>query len=93
MSENLDPINIARKEGNESFHDGGQRLDFDLLSFWRWIASDLVSNATRGILAEYLVARAIGSGINDIRPEWDPYDLTTQSGIKIEVKSAAYIQT
>jgi hypothetical protein len=91
--EKLGPIIVNRKSGTERFHNGDKSLDFDLLSFWRWISSDLVSNATRGILAEYLVARAIGIGINDIRSEWDRFDLTTKSGIKIEVKSAAYIQT
>ena len=25
--------------------------------------------------------------------EWDPFDLKTQSGIKVEVKSAAYLQS
>ena len=28
-----------------------------------------------------------------VRAEWDAFDLTTQVGVKVEVKSAAYIQT
>lgn len=52
----------------------------------------MVSNATRGILAEFLVASALG--LNEgVRNEWDPYDLKTETGIKIEVKSAAYVQS
>ena len=93
MKEKLGSITVQKKKGIEPLHNNGQPLDFDLCSFWQWTSSDLVSNATRGILAEYLVARAVGTGINDIRPEWDSFDLTTQSGIKLEVKSAAYIQT
>ncbi|MGY3055723.1 hypothetical protein ACVWYG_003944 [Pedobacter sp. UYEF25] len=29
----------------------------------------------------------------DLRDEWDAYDITTPTGVKIEVKSAAYIQS
>ena len=32
--------------------------DFNLLSFWKWAASDLVDNTWRGVPAEYLVAKA-----------------------------------
>lgn len=46
----------------------------------------------RGVLAEYLVALALG--LTDApRVEWDPFDLETADGIKIEVKSAAYLQS
>ena len=93
MSTELPATKPSRKSGEERFHAGGRDLEFDLLSFWRWIVSDLISNATRGLLAEYLVARAIGVGVRDVRSEWDAFDLTTPSGIKIEVKSAAYIQS
>ncbi|MHC4535753.1 MAG: hypothetical protein ACYS6K_17525 [Planctomycetota bacterium] len=63
-----------------------------LKDFWKWSSSDLVSNATRGILAEYLVASALGLD-QGIRNEWDAYDLKTSKGVKIEVKSAAYVQS
>lgn len=68
-------------------------MGFDLLSFWCWSASDLVSNVTRGVLAEYLVARALGLGESDVRDEWDKYDLSTPDGTRVEVKSAAYLQS
>jgi hypothetical protein len=55
--------------------------------------SDLVSNATRGRLAEYIVARALGISMHGVRSEWDAYDLNTPSGVRVEVKSAAYLQT
>lgn len=63
-----------------------------LLNFWQWSASDLVSNAMRGILAEYLVACALQLD-TAVRVEWDAYDLLMVSGMRIEVKSAAYLQS
>ena len=55
------------------------------------MASDLLSNATRGRLAEYLVAADLGVAAG-VRREWLAHDLTTKDGTKIEVKSAAYVQ-
>lgn len=60
--------------------------------FWKWAYSDFLSNAQRGVLAEYLVARALGC-TDRPRVEWDAYDLDAGQGLKIEVKSAAYIQS
>lgn len=81
-----------RRDGGERFRDVKRLLDFDLLGFWQWSASDLVSNATRGILAEYLVATAVGGALG-VRTAWAEYDLRTPDGTRIEVKSAAYVQT
>lgn len=92
MKNNLGAIELERKTGKEKFHSSNKLFDFDLLSFWQWSASDLVSNTTRGRLAEFLVAKALGINMN-VRDEWDAYDLETSSGIKIEVKSSAYIQS
>lgn len=49
----------GRRSGGEGFHATGRPLGFDLLSFWQWSCSDLVGNALRGLVAEYLVARAV----------------------------------
>lgn len=92
MSE-LGSIDRLRRSGEERFRQGGAALDFNLLSFWQWSASDLVSNTLRGVLAEYLVAQALGVANDGIREEWAPYDLRTPKGITVEVKSAAYIQS
>lgn len=81
-----------RKLGSEPFHDGGQPVGGTLLEFWQWSASDLVSNATRGVLAEYIVALALGGPTEPVRREWDAYDLRLADGTKVEVKSAAYVQ-
>lgn len=89
----LERLKIRRRSGEEHFRNGAQRLDADLMSFWQWSSSDLVSNATRGVVAEYLVALALDVDVGGVRDEWAPYDLLTRSGIKVEVKSAAYLQS
>lgn len=81
-----------QKSGSEPFHDGGHPVGGTLLEFWQWSASDLVSNATRGVLAEYIVALALGGPMEPVRREWDAYDLKLADGTKVEVKSAAYVQ-
>ncbi|AWI26852.1 hypothetical protein [Flavobacterium pallidum] len=84
---------LSLKSGNEKFNFEKQNLDFSLLDFWRWSVSDILSNATRGILAEFIVAKALDADIAKIRNEWDAYDLITPNGVKVEVKSSAYLQT
>jgi hypothetical protein len=66
-------------------------LDESVQSFWRFALGDLRMNNARGYLAEFLVASALG--IEDARRvEWDAWDLDWD-GIKIEVKSSAYLQS
>lgn len=60
--------------------------------FWAWAYGDFLSNAQRGVLAEYIVATALGC-THRPRVEWDAFDLQTDDGIKVEVKSAAYLQS
>lgn len=78
--------------GDEPITLCGQPVGKTLLDFWRWSSSDIVNNAMRGILAEYLVALAVG-GDKGTRTEWDAYDIKTDSGLLIEVKSGAYLQS
>lgn len=85
-------LEIERKSGEERFREDGSELDFNLLDFWQWSMSDLVNNATRGVLAEYIVARALGVPTSGTRDFWAPYDLVTPDGIKVEVKSSSYVQ-
>jgi hypothetical protein len=65
--------------------------DARLRDFWAWAYSDLRANTVRPMLAEYLVARAVGA---DQRPrvEWDSYDVLTPQRLRLEVKSGAYLQ-
>ncbi len=81
------------KSGGEHLKFKKTNLPFTLLDFWKWSVSDLVSNATRGRLAEFIVATATGISLNQPRDEWAAYDLITPDTIKIEVKSAAFIQS
>lgn len=87
----LEEIISTPKNPNEKFHFKGRSLDFKLVDFWTWNQSDLIENRNRGILAEFLVRQALGLE-NPTRLEWDAFDLITSDGLKIEIKSAAYIQ-
>lgn len=69
----------------------GKQLS-NLLGFWQWAYSDLVINAERGALAEYIVACALGIAHSE-RIAWDKYDLRSAEGIAIEVKTSGYLQT
>ena len=94
MSSELPAMHPVRRKGSERFRSGDESLDFSVSDFWSWSASDLVSNTARGALAEFIVAKAVGAiSEGGVRGDWDPWDLTTEAGIKVEVKSSAYIQT
>ncbi len=79
----LDPV-----AGDEQF-DG---LNAQVIDFWRWGFSDLRLNVVRGVLAEFLVAKAVGATERP-KVEWDSFDVKTPSGIRIEVKASAYWQS
>jgi hypothetical protein len=88
----LDALKVARKNGSEAFHIANTGRGFDVQSFWQWACSDLCSNLLRGMAGEFLVAQAVGCA-HGTRTEWDALDVITASGIKVEVKTSAYIQT
>lgn len=81
-----------KKTGQEKFTHKEDATNFSLLEFWQWSQSDLLNNTLRGTIAEFIVAKAVNA-TNAIRVEWDAYDLITPQGLKIEVKSAAYLQS
>jgi len=89
----LDKIEIEQKTGNESLTFNKKELGIKLIDFWKWSVSDLVSNATRGRFAEFIVATALKVDLTKIRDEWSAYDLESPEGIKVEVKSSAYLQS
>jgi hypothetical protein len=74
--------------GTEQFDGLGARV----ADFWRWAFSDLRDNTTRGILAEYLVARAVGDR-RELRIGWDNFDVLAPDGTRIEVKCSAFLQS
>lgn len=68
--------------------------------FYAWAYGDLFTNTTRGLLAEYIVATALGI-CDTKRVGWNQYDLEIDGAesegaesdrIGIEVKSAGYVQ-
>jgi hypothetical protein len=93
MTDPLGFLRQLRRSGHESFHRDGDGLGFSLLDFWQWSGSDLVGNTARGVLAEYIVAKAVGITTAGVREGWAAYDLETDEGIKIEVKSAGFVQS
>ena len=80
-------LQYFQKTGKESLTDNGKNTNYNLFDFWKWSVSDILSNATRGRFAEFVVGTAVGLNPKNLRDEWDAYDLTTDDGIKIEVKS------
>jgi hypothetical protein len=85
-------LNQRRKTGSERLQGTGVRGKPTILEFWRWGFSDVLSNTMRSVLAEFIVANALGAK-NGVRDPWIEYDIMTLDGIKIEVKSAAYLQS
>ncbi len=61
-------------------------------NFLTWAFPKLLDNTLRGIVAEYIVATALNL-TDQPREEWAPYDLTAPNGLRIEVKSSAYLQS
>lgn len=92
MADGIKPASVDRKNGGEPFHRDGESIGFDVQEFWSWSASDLVANTTRGLIAEFLVTKALGKG-DSPRAEWDAFDVSTNSGLRVEVKSGAYLQS
>lgn len=81
--------------GKEEFTLHGASVGISVLDYWAWSCSDLYDNTMRGVMAEFLVYSSIGftPPTSQMRTNWLPYDVTSPSGRRIEVKSAAYIQS
>jgi len=66
--------------------------DVSVRDFWAWALGDLRMNSTRGMLAQFLVAKALGDP--RLRDDgWGNFDVLTAEGIKVEVKSSGYLQS
>lgn len=81
------PPQPAFRSGEESISG----TDATLRDVWAWSMSDLRTNTVRPMVAEFLVAKALGAGHRP-RVEWDSHDVETSDGLRIEVKSSAYLQ-
>ncbi len=93
MPFSLPQIFSQQKTGNEALTFEDENTDLKLIDFWKWSVSDIISNATRGIFAEFIVATALKIDLSAVREEWGAFDLTSPEGIKVEVKASAYIQS
>lgn len=83
-------------EGTEHFSFDGTMIQETVTDFWKWAYGDFINNIQRSVLAEYIVSLAIGCKSlpgEQHRQQWRPYDLTTTDGHRVEVKSAAYVQS
>ena len=89
----FDQIKIKPKTGNEPLTLNGSDTGIRLVDYWAWGFSDIVSNTSRGRFAEFIVATALKIDLSIINDGWNAYDLTSPEGIKVEVKSAAYLQS
>ncbi|MEU9123539.1 hypothetical protein AB0C96_27325 [Streptomyces sp. NPDC048506] len=87
----LGPLVITRRNGSEPIRASGETVG-RLGEFWSWACSDLANNTLRGVLAEYLVATALGA-TTGTRTEWDSVDIYTPEEWRVEVKSTAYLQS
>lgn len=81
------PSDLAHFDGTEEILPGTTVRDF-----WAWALGDLRLNSTRGLLAQFLVARAVGDA-RHFDDGWGAFDVETKSGTKIEVKTSAYLQS
>jgi hypothetical protein len=88
----LNPAPPQLLEASDRFVTGdGADAGLSVAEFWTWAFSDLRSNATRGVLAEFIVGTALGATTTR-REDWDNYDLLTPDGVRVEVKASAYLQ-
>ena len=85
-------ITATQRIGDEPILSPDKKQIGNLIDFWRWAHSDLMGNAERGAIAEYIVATALNINHNP-RVSWDKYDLLSDKGIAVEVKTSGYIQT
>jgi hypothetical protein len=85
-------VSCTLLSGDEPIQMAGRASGLTLLDFWRWQGSRLLDNALRGLLAEFFVARSLGCA-DQPRLEWDSCDCRTETGARVEVKSAAYFQS
>ncbi|NVN95906.1 MAG: hypothetical protein HXX18_11540 [Bacteroidetes bacterium] len=93
LTMNLDRIQPRPKTGQEQLIYNEKPLGFSVLDFWRWSTSDILANTIRGGFAEFIVATATNIDLTVLRDEWSAYDLKTPEGIKLEIKSSAFIQS
>jgi len=74
-------------------HETFSGTDIRVSAFFTWAFSDLRLNIVRGVLAEFLVAKALGDPRDGVRNAWDNYDVLSREGLRVEIKSSSYLQS
>lgn len=104
MSEPIDSfkyprILTERLNGSEEFKHATPIENLTVQDYWAWAHSALSVNVERGVVAEFLVAAALGvARDSNVRDPWADSDVIVSDGmtpggmIHIEVKSGSYIQ-
>ena len=87
MSSSYEPAPVRTLSGTETILPGVTVRDL-----WAWAMGDLRLNTNRGALAQFLVAKAVGDG-RLMDDGWGNFDVLSAEGIKVEVKSSAYLQS
>ena len=91
--------NLSRLSGEETIHIDGEPVGASdhatVYGFWSWSTSDLIDNTTRGTLAEFYVALALDPSdpFRFKTKPWSSWDIETENGTKIEVKTSALRQS
>jgi len=87
----MEPIPIEYSRGETKFVSDNLETDLTLFDFWSWAFSDVLTNTTRGILAEFIVASALDLNTRKPRDGWAKFDLEYRN-YGIEIKSCSYHQ-
>ena len=90
--ETIEPGDLIVPEPGTPFRTAGKDSGLTAADFWAWNLGDLRMNTTRGFLAEFLVARAVGDPA-PLRTEWGAFDICASDGTRIEMKAAGYAQS
>ncbi len=80
--------------GNERLHSHSSIESLEnvtVLDFWSWAFSNLQMNDVRGVFAEWMVAKLLDIPLS-MRDSWGECDLVARGGVRIEVKTSAYLQ-
>jgi len=88
IPERIRPTPVRPLDGTEIFSGA----EATVMDFWRWALSDLRMNIVRPMVAEFLVAKAVGDK-RAVREAWANFDVLSGEGIRIEVKSSGYCQS
>lgn len=79
-------------EGHDLFHYEDFPFDYSISDCLHYAFGDLLSNTTRGAVAEFIVAKALDLNTDFPRRDWESYDLI-YNGKRIEVKASSYLQS